>query len=284
MSFGSRESSRQKGEPVSLFHFQWGLHVSNYYAYTDHEEPITFGGKTYQPIPITMGAVKSSGTLDKQTIEVRTPQNVDLARRFVYAPPSQVITLIVRQGHIGDPANEFLVSWTGRVLGHKRARNEAIYTMESYATSMRRTMLRRHYMLGCGHVLYGPMCRADREAATSVRNVLSVSGPTVTLDASWAPEDRKPKYVNGVAEWTSADGSVESRSILKLKGSSNEQLLLDGPAVGLTGGMSMKVIYGCNHLAGLTDDCIALHNNIFNYGGEKDIPLKNPLALRNTYY
>jgi hypothetical protein len=76
----------------------------------------------------------------------------------------------------------------------------------------------------------------------------------------------------------------ETRSILKLKGADKAQLLLDSAAKGLVAGMSVSVILGCNKLAGLTDDCIVLHDNIHNFGGMPWIPTKNPIGIKNSFY
>ena len=284
MTFAAIEESRTKGEPIALYHFQYGEASDKFFGYTDAETAVAYGGKAYLPIPITMGSVRSSGTLDRQSIEVRTPQNVDLAELFRLTPPSQVVTLVVRQGHVGDSDGQFLVTWTGRVLGHKRQGNEAIYTVESVATSMRRAILRRHYMLGCPHVLYGAQCKASKTAATSTKDVLAVSGSVVTLPSTWATTGLKAKYVYGLAEWTTLDNLKEARMILKIKGDNGDQLLLDSPPKGLLAGMTMNLILGCNHQAGLDDDCLVLHNNIQNFGGQPWIPTKNPIGIKNTFY
>lgn len=284
MTFAAREESRTLGQPVALYHFQYGEGSGQYFGYTDAEQAIGHGGKTYVPIPITMGSVKSSGAPDKQSIEVRTPQTADLAELFRLHPPSQVVTLVRREGHIGDPDAQFLVTWTGRVLGHKRVDDEAIYTVESLGTAMRRTLLRRHYMYGCPHVLYGPECQASKGAATVSKTALAVNGATVTLASNWAADALKEKYVGGLVEWTGLSGMKETRSILKIKGADKDQLLLDGLAKDMVAGMSIDVVLGCNHQAGLNDDCIQLHDNILNFGGQPWIPTKNPIGLKNTFY
>lgn len=284
MTFAAKETSRSKGKPVSLYHFQYGEAADKYYGYTDAEKTIVHMGLVFVPIPIIMGAVKASGTLDRQSIEVRTPQNAELARRYAVTPPSQEITLVVWQGHLDGEDTQFLVTWTGRVLGHKRTGNEAAYTVESIATSLRRSILRRHYMLGCPHVLYGPQCKADKEAATVMKTVLSVSRSVVTLATNWVADPLKPKYLFGLASWTTADSDLESASILKLKGASNHQLVLDTIPTGLLAGMTISLSLGCNKLAGLEDDCIVLHDNIHNFGGQPWIPTKNPIGIKNTFY
>ena len=49
---------------------------------------------------------------------------------------------------------------------------------------------------------------------------------------------------------------------------------------------SVEVVVGCNHKAYAEDDgdCQPLHDNILNYGGDRWIPLKNPIGTYNNYY
>src|SRR5690606_25380278 len=147
-----------------------------FYAYTDAETAVVFEGITYVPIPISRSAVKASGTLDKSALKVSVPINAEIAELFRIYPPAQVVTLVIRQGHIGDPDSEFLVHWSGRVLSTERKDSECEFSCEPIATSMRRTGLRRHYQIGCPHVLYGPRCRASKALATTVAEALTVAG------------------------------------------------------------------------------------------------------------
>jgi hypothetical protein len=284
MTFAAQETSRSKGEPITLYHFQYGADFEHYFGYTDAETSIVVDGRTYEPQPIVMGNIRSSGTLERQPVKVRTPQNVRLADLFRLYPPSQVISLVQRRGHVGDPDNQFLVTWVGRVLGCERKGNEAEYTCEPVSTSLKRKILRRHYMYGCPHVLYGAQCRASKAAATSTKTVLSVSGSWVTLASNWATADRKQKYVGGTVEWIGLGGLKEVRTIQKVEGPDQNQLLLGGEATGMVAGMSIDVILGCNRLGGLEEDCLAIHGNIHNFGGFLWIPTKNPIGIKNSFY
>lgn len=282
MTFAAREESRYLGQPVDLYLFRYGDAPDAFFAYTDAEDAITDSGILYRPIPIMRGAINSSGTLDKAALEIRTPQNVELAELFKLYPPSQVVTLIIRQAHIGDPDGQALVIWTGRVLGCKRVVNEATYTCEPVSTSLKRAILRRHYQYGCPHVLYGPQCKASKAAATATATVKAVAGPVVTFDAGWNGSTPLNKFRNGLMEWLSPNGSREVRSVLRLTLALGEvSVVLGGTALGLSADMEVSIVLGCNHNG---DDCEDLHNNILNYGGQPWIPTDNPIGLKNTFY
>lgn len=289
MSFGVQESSRDRGEPVELYLFRYGPDPLNVFAYTNADSPIVFddgitGPLTYQAVPITRDAITASGTLDKSTLVVKTSRAQGIADLFRNYPPSSVVNLRIRQGHTNDPSSQFLINWSGRVIGFRVQGAESQYTCEPISTSLRRAGLRRNYQYGCPHVLYGPQCRASKAAATLPQIVLTVSRAVITVSPTWVPDARKPKYQNGLAEWTTADGRTERRGILRVVGGT---ITLDGRAAGLTPGMSVKLILGCDHQTGLpgqTGDCLPLHNNIQNYGGQPWIPLKNPIGYSNNQY
>ncbi len=279
MSFSNTEVSRFRGSPVTLFLFIYGNGPSSYYAYTDAEEEITFEGKVYQPVPIGRGDINSSGTLDKATIDISMPRDLALTELFRVYPPSQVVNLIIRQGHLNDPDDQFLVCWSGRVLSCARQNNEAVFSCEPISTSLTRNGLRRNYQYGCPHVLYGPQCRANKTAATTTVTPTSATGVTITLPVGWTTAPLAQKYLGGMVQWTAGNGDTVLRTILRVTGTN--VFTLNGPLNGYVSGTPVNMIKGCNHQM---TDCQAVHSNIQNYGGQPWIPLSNPIGMRSQYY
>jgi hypothetical protein len=261
----------------SLGHWLTGrLKKSTPYAggpwlYTDAETPLVFESGTYDPIPIDRGNVTSSGNLDKADMEINLSRKADIAIALNQYPLSSVITLIVRQGHIDDPDNDFPVVWTGRVINVSRLKATTKLVCEPIATAMRRPGLRRRWQIGCPHVLYGDQCKANRQRATISVPVVSVAGSTITLPTGWSGTINATKYVNGIASWVGDDGLFEQRTILRVTGST--VVLLSGPVRGIGDTSTVDMTLGCNHQM---DDCLELHDNIHNHGGCPFIPKKNP--------
>ena len=282
MTFASQEESRQLGEPVNLYLFRFGSGVNDYFAYADCEESVSFNGITFIPTPIDRANITSKTSLDKAELEIRTLQDTQLADKFRYYPPSEVVTLVIYQGHNLDPSNQWLAAWSGRVLGFKIEGNMAHYTCLPVSTSMQRPGLRRHYQYGCPHLLYGQgvgRCNANKAAATISRTVSALFSNAIELPDSWESSPaRKLKYANGMIEWTGA-GQTERRTILDVQ--SDNLLLLSGPVRNLIVGATVNISLGCNHKM---DDCASIHNNIVNFGGQPYIPLKNPVGIRNNFY
>lgn len=285
MTFSALEASRQQGEPVTLYQFAYGDNAN--FAYTDAEQAISqpTGNPppndtiTYEPTPIMREGIVASGTLDRSALTIRMPRDVGLADLFLVYPPSQVVSLFIRQGHLSDtPTPQFLVVWSGRVLSVGREGDECVVSCEPISSSLRRPGLRRHYQLGCPHVLYGPQCKADKASHSVTAVVSSLSGSSITLPAGWNGAFTASKFAEGVVEWVNDTGGTERRKILKVTGNT---LLLGGLLRDLEAGMSVSARLGCNHQM---SDCLELFNNIHNYGGCPWVPTENPIGFRNHYY
>lgn len=297
MSFGDFEASAAEGSPISLLFFRYGTAPANYYAYTDHELDLTYNfgdghtgtnPVTYKSVPLWVDEVTASGTLDKKNITVSMPESVELADLFRYRPPSTKVTMIIRQGHEGDPDHQFLVGWSGKVIGFDIPTNDLSLTCEPIGASMLRTGLRRRYQIGCPHALYGPKCQANKEVATISKGVVSINGAEINVGPVW-PIDlgRVAKFVGGMVEWTRTDGRVELRTILDIN--INGNTWLSHATDGLNPGDTVKLTFGCNHKSGIPllndgGDCLPLHNSIQNYGGQLWIPTTNPIGIKNNYY
>lgn len=292
MSFETFEESRTRGVPTTLLLFRYGENAGAYYAYTAGDTPVThtdatLGPITYRPIPVEMSEFTSSGTLDKQKFDVTVPRTAEIATLLRTYPPSSSVNLTVRQGHLSDPDNEWQVVWLGRVLACTREGSRVKLNCEPVQTALRRVAMRRHYMRPCPLALYGSGCKASLSAASSSYVPESILASSIVMPVGWTTPQLAVKYAGGVAMWDGG-GGVERRSILGV-GEDLRTLRLSGPTVGLAGGETVSVAFGCSHALTLTDgvltgDCVDLHDNILNYGGQPWIPEQNPVGKRNSSY
>lgn len=274
MTLSQFENSRASGQPVELFYFRYGSDPAAFYAFCDIEQEVEHAGITYAPHPIKRTAIHSQQSLDKSEMTVRVPIESPVSQLFTIYPPSDVVTVTIRRGAVGDPDGEFVVIFTGRVQQSKRDGREAELSCVPASVSIKRSGLRRHYQLTCPHVLYDQdpgSCKANKAAATLAAVVVSaVSSTTVTLPPGWNGAFNADKFIGGMVEW---DGDVtrERRTILRRSG---DVLTLEGLISGLIVGQAVDVILGCNHQL---EDCETLHNNIRNFGGMPFIPQENPI-------
>jgi len=272
MSFNDIESSVDRGEPIELYKFTYGDQPDQVYAYTDGENMRLWSNIEFRPVPIKRTAITISGTLDKAALTVNMPGSAEVPEMFRSYAPSAVINLEIYQGHANDPADEFLMCWSGRVLNCRWVNREAALTCEPISTSLKRPGLRRNYQYGCPHVLYDPTsCRASKTAATVEATVQAIDGTLVTLSVAGNAD-----YAGGIVEWRQSNGRREVRTVVQVVGGA---YLLSGAPIGLIGGMKVNLSRGCDHsLAGC-----AKHNNIPNFGGQPWIPLKNPLSNTSPF-
>lgn len=268
MTFASRETSRSLGKPDTLMRFESG---STVYAYTDSENPITFDGVTYLPVPLDRDSVTSSGNLDKTILKITLPVSAEIVELFRVFPPSEVVKVIVLQGHDGE--TEFLAVWSGVVLSCARAKSKAALSCQPVSMSMKRPGLRRRFQYGCPHLLYGPYCRLTRADFTVTANAISVSGSFLTMADGWQGAFSAARFVGGIIVIGDA-----VRSILQVAESENI-LVIGGPVAGFTAG-SVSLSLGCAH--NLTD--CGLFENVVNFGGHPWIPSVNPVGVNAQFY
>ena len=158
-------------------------------------------------------------------------------------------------------------------------RDECVVGCEPISSSLRRPGLRRHYQLGCPHVLYGDQCRADKAAATVTTTVAGISGNSLTLPPGWNGAFSAAQFTEGMVEWTNDDGATERRKILSVSGN---VLLIGGLLRDLDVSDSVNAVLGCNHQM---SDCQDVFDNIHNFGGCPWIPTKSPIGYpQNNYY
>lgn len=288
--FEAIETSRALGEPVELFQFVYGPNDESY-CYTDAEEAVTLVGAgpggsdlVFAPFPIMREAITSSGTLDRAALAITTAIDAEVVELFRVYPPMRPVVVIIRQGHLNDPEEQFLVVWSGRVLSCKRGdQSDAELTCEPVQTSMKRAALRRHYQYGCPLALYQGVegkvgCHASKAAATESGTVAAIAGTSVTLEAGWNGARDPAKFLGGLCEWDSSSGGREMRTILRVTG---DVLLLSGIVRDLEVGGDVDVVLGCNHQM---SDCKDLHNVLPDFGGQPWIPGKNPFGNTNNFY
>jgi len=276
MTFATQEESKFEGAPVQLFEFRYGT-LGQKYLYTNADFEITHAGEVYEPIPIDQTEHDLRGKLDRQNLRVNLSNSAGISELFRGIPPSTPITLTIWEQHLTDPdvPNEALVSWMGRVVAHSRSELQLELTLEPVSSTLRRPGLRRHYQLGCGHVLYGSQCRASKAAATFPTTVLSIESLRVTLAGSWQNGFDDIDFVGGILEWQSSRG-LELRTIVDAGAGT---VTLNAIPFELVGGQAVDVVLGCPRSE---TGCSRLHNNILNYGGCPWIPLEG-VAGTNPY-
>lgn len=279
-------ASKDKGQPVELYQFIYGLEADMMtpvdFTYTDAAAPVTHDTITYDPLPIMRSDLETKGDMSANELKITVPRSSGIADLFSSFPPTRVISVRIREGNVPNPddpsswalGENFPTVWLGRVLEAQHDGAETVLSCEAATVSMRRPGLRRHFQWPCPLVLYGSRCNANKASKTFTVNTTVLNGVQITLAAGWEGAYSKNNYLGGMVEWDGPTGH-EYRMITKVSGNT---LTLLGPVRDLTAGDPIDIVLGCPHtLAG----CENLHDNIVNYGGQPYIPTFNPIGKNN---
>ena len=115
--FGLFESSRYKGKPFYLLMIRFGPGVNDFYAFIDNEFPVIVNGVEYVVNQFDLGEISTTGSMDRASVELRTPRTNPLFELFRVYPPSYRVTVSVMKSHFGDYDKCVLTISSGRILG-----------------------------------------------------------------------------------------------------------------------------------------------------------------------
>lgn len=284
MSYELIETSDDLGAPVSLFEFIYGDTPGEVYRYSTTLEPVTLAGRAWLPHNITHSEIVSSGSLDRAELTVTARADIEVAKLFIAAPPSQEVRLNIWRGHeltLTEGWDDFERVWCGRVLAPTWQEADVEFKCEPTSTSGKRLGLRRHYQYGCPHVLYGRACGVSQLANTLYGRVVAVNnGADLVLDIT--PSGALPltsQYLGGILTVILPTGRRILRSITGATvESTGTRVRLMSVIPGIAIGERIEIARGCLHT---WDDCKTF-NNTPNYGGCPNMPTSDPFRT-NTF-
>lgn len=262
MSYNDFEQSLDIGKPIELYEFIQGLQRWNYISGANS---IVRLGQVYTPMPVKRDRIKQTSDIFKDSLKLDFPRDDPFAGQFLGFAPEEVTTLTVLRGHYGDPDEEYIVYWKGRIVGAKAQQNTITVECESVFTSIRRPGLRARFEYGCRHPLYGRGCSVNREAYRVDTVVNAISGEV---------------HITGTALPPLPDGYFTGGMLIAPNGAARfltahtgSTVTMNRPIRGLVGGQSVSLYPGCDHLR---TTCKNKFNNLDNFGGFPFIPQRNP--------
>lgn len=282
MSFDDLEQSKFEGAPITLVRFTSDA-VAESFRYTDVVFDVAYNGESYSPLPMSVGSVSSSGTLDKATIDVDVPGDSPVPMLFRYYPLGGIVGLTIFYGH--DGSDDYKAVWVGRVTqcSWDDAGATATLSCEPVSTSMARPGLRRNYQRLCPHALYdATSCKADKASHTRTAVVGSISGNTIKLvDVVTGAS----QFRGGTIKWTrNMAGQIPLIDMRMVKDVRDDitgtEFVALGAVLGLAPGDTVEITHGCDHSL---DACKAVFQNAPNYGGQPWIPTDNPSSGGSIY-
>jgi uncharacterized phage protein (TIGR02218 family) len=271
MAYSTLELSAEQGRPIELYEFR---REGQIWRYTSSDEPVTLSAVTYEPAVIERGTLEQGSEINRTALTLTVQRDLAVVELYQAGPPSDVVTLTLRQVHVDD--TEARVLWSGRIITVVTWEGgRAKMTLEPVYTSLRRNGLRRLYQRQCPHLLYGPECKVSNAAFRVTGDAVQINGLVIQVNevagyaAGW--------FSGGYLEWLIAVGIYERRFIEVHSGAN---LTCTVTPTGLALGTQVRVYPGCNHL--LTT-CDSKFQNSANYGGMPYIPTKNPFDGSPVY-
>lgn len=271
MTYIQYDSSHQDGLSLLLFSFVQG---STEYNYNSGVVPVIFDSKTWLPLSIGCSDFAQTNEIQKDAIQVKIPNDSDLAATFNVFYPEITTSLTVYHGHTTDPDEQFIVAWKGKVTATEPTGKQLTLECEPIFTSLKRPGLRARYTRVCRHLLYETGCNVDKSLFEVVAEVADIdaSGTVITIpdaDSSLYPAG----YFNsGMLETSDGFGVL----ILDHTG---DQITLIRPFQTLVNqfnsasAVMVSLFPGCD-LSEQT--CFEKFNNLLNHGGFSRIPSDTP--------
>lgn len=275
-SYSEFEKSFELGMPVELYDISYS---GNTWHFTTNVEPVTIGTVTYKPIPIERGETEQNSDAKKANIEIKISTDTELADIFKITPPSDPVTITVRQYHamagVSYADLQTAVIWKGRIINVSWEDRKMVLTSESVFSSLLRVGNTRKYSRQCTHTLYGNGCTLDREKFSVKAVALKLVGTTINIphgkEANW--------FAGGYLTYRNAQtGSTERRAIIS---STKVTVTVAAFPLGVQEGVTEMTLYaGCNHTI---NQCDKKFNNNENYGGQPYIPIHKPFGGSSIY-
>lgn len=269
MSFNSAEISTQDGQPIALYHLEWG-ETNWYYTSADREIEYPAGSDIiYLPRAVSdSGMVQGGSTANDFTLEC--PSNLPIVDLFKGTPPSETIWLTVRRLHMGE--TDAPIYWNGNVTNVKRLDLASAQVIGKPLTaSFKRTGLRLCWTRECPHFLYDPGCKVDPEDYRVEATITALTGVTATVDAVGGHPDGY--FTGGFLSWEiNDDGTLERRMIENHTGLA---LTIFGITDGMEVGDVLSLYPGCDRTP---TTCESKFYNGPNYGGYDFMPGETPFG------
>jgi len=266
MSFLSRETSRNSGQPFELYLFTT---AAGTYAYTSGDKERTFNGRTYNRLAISRSEADQGVESRAGGLTVTVPRSCDVAALFVSYIPESPLLLTVYQGHDGEAASEVLPLFDGSVVSAGFGEHCELKCAPENEIDKRRIPA-QEFSSHCPWVLYSEGCGVDRAAFRVVGALTVVSGLTIKAAAFASKPDGW--FRGGYAEM----GAVRRLVVAHV----GDTLTLSVAIAGAVVGSSVSAYAGCPHT---TVACKTIFNNLKRRWGFDHIPNINPFGESGAF-
>lgn len=264
MSYSTVEESIDRAAPIECYRF---VGTFREYRYTSADQPVTLGGREYQPVAIRREAIRAGTQDDDQlAVEVTLPFDVAVVQDYAYADSPPGLVMEIYRSHRGlTLSTDFVLMWKGEVASFSvQGRLASLVVPSVFSRLLQGDIPSAFWQAPCNHVLFDTRCGLSRAAHSASVGVIQVVGSSIRVDATPFPNG----FLAGGEMVIQRNG--ERRMIV-----SNEadQIELRIRFSDLRVGDTVEITAGCDHSF---STCKAKFNNGLRYGGHPFIPDDNP--------
>lgn len=246
--------------PVELYEFLSG---STAYRYTSSDQPVAFGGHTYESRAIARQELQLNQEASSGSLELSLPRLDPLVALFIgYLPPTTVTLTVWR---LQRQDLQGLVIFAGAVSSAAFEGSLATLKCVSLENTLARSVPGMCYQSQCNLVLYGTRCGASATSFRAIGQVSQISGTLIMVSNCDQPANWW--------QWGWVQNALgERRSIIQSVGTI---LFLNAPFSALTVGDTVSVYAGCAHTE---SDCLNKFNRLEAFFGFSHMPASNPFT------
>lgn len=224
-------------------------------------------GQVWLSCPIVRGELFQTSQANRTDTWVRIPTLNASASAIIHSSEVTAVKLTIWQGFIGDPDNEFVMQFSGRVVEVEADMLLTTLVCETSITEGARSSVAQVVQRPCRHAHYftnadGGGCGLDLAAHQQSAEVTTISGRVLTVPLAAAQSDGV--FLAGILEYDAKEYMIQSHIGEVLTLENEPPGLSDAVAAGAT---NVLIAPGCN----LTIENCDLFNNRENHGGFPDM-------------
>lgn len=268
MAFETFENSVEDSQPVELYTIAQGLML---WRYTSSDGSIVIDGETFLPLAISRDSVGQSQEEQDRALIITLPGDTPICRFYIASAPGEMATVKVERFQIPDGGTpERIIMFEGLIQSVAFEQQGAVgkLAVQGLIAAFSRPVPKDTYSAVCNHILYDGRCTVVEALFRVTKEVLSVSGNTLTIADLDLESDGF--YTAGFIEITG--DNPDHRVILDHVG---EVVTVTLPFAINPTGIDVNVFAGCDHAA---VTCKQKFSNLLFFGGFPFVPTKNPFA------
>ena len=259
-SYTSKEEASQK-EAYEIYDIWQG---STYWRYTSSDQDQTYGGNSYEAVPIERGSVTYDSNLEVSSLDVTFARSQNPVTEFVVQNPVTVLWIKVTRVFVDE--DEVDIVFIGQIKNVSFKGLTAKANCVGFESYLKQPIPIYRYQQLCNWEVFDSKCSKDDTAFKTTTNLTEVSNDGLTLTSPDFASVDSNYYTSGKIIFGDDARMITYHvgSIIKVR----------FRIMYLVPGSEVTVYAGCDRNI---ETCRDKFDNVINFGGHPHIPLDNPV-------